>query len=68
MSKIVHFVVAVDLDEGVAFIDDETYTARFPDGGLWDTENELGQWRQEDYETEYLPALEILNTIPLAKD
>jgi len=64
MARIVHFVVAVDLDKKTAFIDDETLTARFPDGySLYDEEK--GEWRAEDYDTEYLPALEILNTVPL---
>lgn len=67
MSRIVHFVVGVDLDEGVPFIDDETFTARFnKDEKVWDTEK--NEWREEDYETEYLPALEILNTVALARE
>jgi len=67
MSREVHFVVTVDLDSGVPFIDDETFTARFgKDERVWDSET--NEWREEDYETEYLPALEILNTVPLAKE
>lgn len=67
MSKLVYFVVAVDLDAGVPFIDDDTFMARFnKDEKVWDTE--LNEWREEDYDTEYLPALEILNSVPLAKD
>ena len=67
MSRQVYFVVGVDLDEGVPFIDDATFTARFDkDEKVWDTEK--NEWREEDYETEYLPALEILNNVPLARD
>lgn len=67
MSRIVHFVIGVDLDEGVPFIDDATFTARFgKDEKVYDTEK--NEWREEDYDEEYLPALEILNTVPLAKD
>ena len=67
MSRQVYFVVGVDLDEGVPFIDDATFTARFSkDEKVWDTEK--NEWREEDYETEYLPALEILNNVPLARD
>jgi hypothetical protein len=65
MARIVHFVVAVDLDKKTTFIDDDTFTARFADGALYDEEK--GEWRAEDYDTEYLPALEILNTVPLSK-
>lgn len=66
MSRIVYFVVGVDLDEKVAFIDDDVFTARFDkDEKLWD--DDAAEWREEDYDTEYLPALEILNTVPLAK-
>lgn len=67
MSRQVYFVIGVDLDEGVPFIDDATFTARFSkDEKVWDTEK--NEWREEDYETEYLPALEILNNVPLARD
>lgn len=66
MARIVHFVVAVDLDKKTTFIDDDTFTAKFPDGALYDEEKE--EWRAEDYDTEYLPALEILNTVPLSKE
>ena len=65
MARIVHFVVAVDLDKKITFIDDDTLTAKFADGSLYDEEKE--EWRVEDYDTEYLPALEILNTVPLQR-
>jgi hypothetical protein len=38
----------------------------FVNGALYDEEKE--EWRAEDYDTEYLPALEILNTVPLSKE
>lgn len=67
MSKQVYFVVAVDLDEGVPFIDDETFTARFSKSEqVWDTE--LNEWVQDDDLELYNKALEILNSKPLASD
>lgn len=67
MARIVYFVVGVDLDENAPFIDDDTFMARFgKHEKVWDTE--LEEWVEEDYEKDYLPALEILNTTPLAKD
>lgn len=68
MAKQVYFVIAVDLDEGVPFIDDTVLTARFPsDEQVWDTETE--KWESDDEDsTLYLKALEILNTVPLAKE
>lgn len=66
MSRYVHFVVCVDLDNKTTHIDDETLTARFSDGALYDEEKQ--EWRVEDYDTEYLPALEILNTVPLSRE
>ncbi len=67
MSKQVYFVVAVDLDEGVPFIDDDTFTARFSKSEqVWDTE--LNEWIQDDDLELYNQALEILNSKPLASD
>ena len=68
MSKQVYFVVGVDLDEGVPFIDDEALTARFGHyEQVWDTETE--QWEADDENsTLYSQALEILNTKPLSRD
>lgn len=67
MSRVVYFVVGVDLDAKKPFIDDDVFTARFDkDERLWDDESM--EWREEDFDSEYLPALEILNTIPLAKE
>lgn len=65
MARIVHFVVAVDLDSKTVDIDDDTFSARFGEESLYDDQTE--EWRKEDYETEYLPALELLNTVPLSK-
>ncbi len=67
MSKQVYFVIAVDLDEGVPFIDDDTFTARFSKSEqVWDTE--LNEWIQDDDLELYNQALEILNSKPLASD
>jgi hypothetical protein len=68
MAKQVYFVVAVDLDEGVPFIDDAVLTARFAsDEQVWDTETE--KWESDDEAaTLYLKALEILNRVPLGKE
>ncbi len=67
MSKQVYFVVAVDLDEGVPFIDDDTFTARFSKSEqVWDTE--LEEWVEDDNLELYNQALEILNSKPLASD
>ncbi len=67
MSKQVYFVVAVDLDEGVPFIDDDTFTARFSKSEqVWDTE--LKEWVEDDNLELYNQALEILNSKPLASD
>lgn len=64
MARTVHFVIAVDIDDKSVRIDDDTFTAKFHEGAVYDEEKQ--EWRKEDYETEYLPALEILNTVPLA--
>lgn len=68
MSKQVHFVVTVDLDEGVPFIDDATYSARFSKSEeVWNTET--SEWEEYGEEMDlYYQALEILNKVPLAKD
>jgi hypothetical protein len=68
VSKQVYFVIAVDLDEGVPFIDDAVLTAKFAsDEQVWDTDTE--QWESDDDDsTLYLRALEILNTVPLGKE
>lgn len=68
MSRQVHFVITVDLDDKVPFIDDETYTARFSkDEQVWDTDK--SEWVEYGDEMElYYEALDILNNTPLAKD
>ena len=68
MAKQVYFVVAVDLDTGEPFIDDEVLTARFSSKEqVWNTDTE--EWESDDEEaTLYLKALEILNTVPLRKE
>jgi hypothetical protein len=66
VSKQVHFVVTVDLDEKVPFIDDDTFTARFAKSEqIWNTETNC--WEEDTDEMDlYYQALEILNNTPLA--
>jgi hypothetical protein len=66
MARLVHFVIAVDLDDKSVSIDDGTYTARFsPSEQVWDTE--LDEWVEyvvvddETGESEYDLAQEILD-------
>jgi len=59
MSRVVHFVVAVDLETGDKFIDDETFVAKFGFERVWNTET--NKWEEEDWDKDYVPALEILN-------
>jgi len=66
MGRTVHFVIAVDIDDKSVHIDDDTFTAKFHEGAVYDEVKQ--EWRKEDYETEYLPALELLNTVSLAKE
>lgn len=61
MSREVHFVLAVDVDTGKIFIDDDTYSARFDHSeGYWDTEKEA--WFEDEDRTLYDQALELINT------
>jgi hypothetical protein len=68
MSKIVYFVIGVDLDSKEPFIDDDVLVARFSkDEQIYNTDTE--EWEGDDDDsTAYLEALEILNTVPLAKE
>lgn len=67
MSRQVYFVIAVDLDEGVPFIDDEVFTARFGKSEqVWDTEK--SEWIPDPELELYNQALVILNSKPLASD
>jgi hypothetical protein len=66
MARIIHFVIAVDLDDKSVSIDDDTYTARFsPREQVWDTD--LNEWVEyvvvddETGESEYDLAVEILD-------
>jgi hypothetical protein len=60
MSRQVHFVIAVDVDDKNVFIDDETYSAKFDlCQGYWDTEKE--QWIEDEDGSLYYEALAILN-------
>ena len=66
MARIIHFVIAVDLDDKSVSVDDETYTARFsPSEQVWDTD--LNEWVEyvvvddETGDSEYDLAQEILD-------
>lgn len=60
MSREVHFVVAVDVDQKKIYIDDDTYAAKFDyDQGYWDTEQE--KWLPDEDRLLYDQALAILN-------
>jgi hypothetical protein len=67
MARLIHFVIAVDLDDKSVSVDDDTYTARFsPSEQVWDTD--LQEWVEyvvvddETGDSEYDLAIEILNT------
>jgi len=61
MSREVHFVVAVDVDSGEIYIDDDTYAAKFDySQGYYDTEKEA--WFEDEDRLLYGKALEILNS------
>jgi hypothetical protein len=57
-NKQYYFVVAIDLQTGTKRLDDETLTARFPSGAVWNEDTQ--QW-EEDIQEEYEKALAILN-------
>lgn len=58
MSKLIHFVITIDLEDGTKRIDDDTLSAMFHSGTMWDTDKE--EWGVETDE-EYQRALAILN-------
>jgi len=61
MSREVHFVIAVDIDNNTVKIDDDTYAAKFDYAqGYWDTDKE--QWLEDEDRRLYDIALDILNT------
>lgn len=63
MSRLVYFVVGVDLDDKEIYIDDETFTMRFSKNEqVWDTD--LNEWREYEAD-EYEQAVDLLNTRPL---
>ena len=67
MSKIVYFVIGVDLDTKEPFIDDDTFVARFADDEqVYD--DITGKWSHDYNQKGYNKALKILNTKPIAKD
>jgi hypothetical protein len=59
MSRVVYFVVGVDLDSGDKFVDDEMFVTKFGFERVWDTET--NKWEEEDWDRDYVPALKILN-------
>jgi hypothetical protein len=60
MSKLVYFVVAVDLDAKSVFVDDDVFAARFDkDEQVFDDVS--GEWSGIDWDDEFLPAQAILN-------
>jgi hypothetical protein len=66
MARQVYFVIAVDLDDKTIRIDDDTFMARFgKEEQVWDDHKSV--WR-EDEGSEYLEALELLNTKKLEDD
>jgi hypothetical protein len=67
MSKIVYFVIGVDLDAKTPFIDDDTLVDRFGyNEQVWD--NDKGEWVEDPDLVLYAEALHILNNNPIAKD
>ena len=63
MSRLVYFVVGVDLDDKEIYIDDETFMAVFSKSQqVWDTD--LNEWREYEAD-EYERAVDLLNTRPL---
>jgi len=61
MSKQVHFVIAVDVDEKTVYIAEDTYAAKFDYAqGYWDTDKE--EWLEDSERLLYDQALKILNT------
>lgn len=66
MAREIHFVIAVDIDNGTLSIDDGTYEARFSSNEqVWDTDKT--EWRELQGK-EYELALELLNTKRLEND
>jgi hypothetical protein len=65
MSRVVYFVVGVDLDSGDKFVDDEMFVTKFGFERIWNKGTndweEAAQWEEEDWDRDYVPALKILN-------
>lgn len=59
MSRVVYFVVGVDLDSGDKFVDDEMFVTKFGFERIWNTGT--NDWEEEDWDKDYAPALKILN-------
>jgi len=66
MARQVVFVISVDIDNKIVFINDDVLTTVFEaDQSVWDTE--AMEWRKHTY-NEYQKALRLLNTEKLADD
>jgi hypothetical protein len=66
MAREIHFVIAVDIDNGTISIDDGSYQARWAGNEqVWDTDKQ--DWR-ELKDNEYEIALELLNTRKLENE
>jgi len=66
MAREIHFVIAVDIDNGTISIDDGSYEARFSsDEQVWDSER--CKWREFE-DDEYDLALGILNSLSKLED
>lgn len=68
MSREIHFIVVVNIDDKTVRIDDDTFITRFSSKEqVWDTE--LSEWRDFDEEaTEYTEAVQILNNSKLERE
>jgi len=66
MAREIHFVIAVDIDNGTISIDDGSYQARWAGNEqVWDTDKR--DWRELE-DNEYEIALDLLNTKRLEND
>lgn len=67
MSREVHFVIAVDIDEKTVRIDDETFMARFDfSQQVWNNVTQV--WELDPNLESYYEALYLLNTKRLEDD
>jgi hypothetical protein len=67
VSREVHFVIAVDVDEKTVRIDDETFMARFDfSQQVWNNKTQM--WELDPNLETYYEALHLLNTRELERD